>query len=76
MLHVSRNFRGIGIGKELFRLAQHRAKHMGAKKIYISASSCENAQAFYSRLRCVPAQEINPVLYEIEPFDRHLEYNL
>jgi 8-oxo-dGTP pyrophosphatase MutT (NUDIX family)/ribosomal protein S18 acetylase RimI-like enzyme len=76
MLHISRNFRGIGIGKELFKLSQRKAKHMGAQKMYISASSCENAQIFYSRLGCLPAREINPVLYKLEPFDRHLEYVL
>ena len=46
-LHVSEEMRAKGIGKELFRLAKEWAKAHGAQKLYISAHSSVETQAFY-----------------------------
>lgn len=75
-LHVSNGCRGQGIGKALFKVACGQAKALGAKKLYISAHSAKETQAFYRGLGCKDAEEVNPVLYEKEPCDCHLEFLL
>lgn len=75
-LHVSKEFRGQGIGRALFQRACTAAAELGAKKLYISGHSAVETQAFYRSMGCVDAEEINPELFAIEPFDCHLEYNL
>jgi predicted N-acetyltransferase YhbS len=73
-LHVSRDCRKRGLGTELFNIALEKAKELGAKKLYISATPSENTVNYYSRLGCVLATEINPELFALEPEDIHLEY--
>lgn len=75
-LHVSRDHRRHGLGTELFSMAVERAKMLGAKKLYISASPSENTISYYLRLGCVPTTEIDPDLFALEPDDIHLEYLL
>lgn len=75
-LHITFELRGKGIGKHLFELACDTARQLGAKKLYISAHSSQETQAFYKAMGCVEAEEINEELFEIEPFDCHLEYVL
>ena len=74
--HVSEPFRRQGIGKELFRLACKGARELGAEKLYISAHSAVETQAFYRGLGCVDAQLPDPRHMEAEPFDCQLEYTL
>ncbi|MCL2634112.1 MAG: GNAT family N-acetyltransferase [Oscillospiraceae bacterium] len=76
MLHVSYEFRGNGIGKALFHEICGYAKELGAKKLYISAHSAEETQAFYKSVGCVETTELNQKLFEEEPVDCHLEYCL
>jgi len=73
-LHVNRNLRGQGLGTRLFKIAVEKAKALGAKKLYISATPSENTVNYYMRLGCVLATEINPELFALEPEDIHLEY--
>jgi N-acetylglutamate synthase-like GNAT family acetyltransferase len=73
-IHVSYEYRNLGIGKKLFSLCAKKAKEIGAKRIYISANSSEETQYFYRSIGCVDAIEINKELFEEEPFDRHMEY--
>jgi predicted N-acetyltransferase YhbS len=73
-LHVSRDYRKQGLGTTLFNLAAEKAKTLGAKKLYISATPSENTVNYYQRLGCVLATEIDPELYALEPEDIHLEY--
>lgn len=75
-IHVSREARHQGLGKELFCLCCQEAKKMGAKKLYISAHPAEETQRFYDASGCVPAKEIDPVRYAKEPFDIQLEFDL
>jgi N-acetylglutamate synthase-like GNAT family acetyltransferase len=75
-MHISYDKRGMGIGKELFSLVCKKAKAMGAQKLYISAHSSQETQAFYKAMGCVEAKEYNDRLVAEEPFDCQLEYSL
>jgi len=75
-LHISNPFRKQGLGKKLFLLAAEKARELGAKKMYISATSSENTVNFYLGSGCVLATEIDRELYALEPDDIHLEYVL
>lgn len=46
-IYTSHDYRGNGIGKMLFVKACEFAVALGAKKLYISAHSSEESQAFY-----------------------------
>ena len=75
-LHVSRDFRKQGSASMLFKLAVEKAKGLGAKKLYISATPSEHTISYYLRLGCVLATEIDPELFAREPEDIHLEYRI
>jgi ribosomal protein S18 acetylase RimI-like enzyme len=75
-LHVSNGYRHKGIGKILFNLCVERSKKIGIKKIYISANDSEETQKFYLGIGCKDAEEINLKLFEEEPYDRQMEYNI
>lgn len=72
-IHVSQELRGKGIGAVLFQEAKNWAKKKGGKKLYISAHSAVETQAFYQRMGCVDALEYDHHHVETEPFDRQLE---
>lgn len=72
-IHVSEEIRGRGVGRELFAAAKRWAKEHGAKKLYISAHSAVETQAFYRAMGCVEAQEYHKEHVEREPFDCQLE---
>ncbi len=75
-IHVSQDMRGKGIGKMLFRTASGWARKKGGQKLYISAHSAAETQAFYQAMGCVDAMEYNQHHVELEPYDRQLEYVL
>lgn len=75
-IHVSKELRGQGIGKELFYLVAQWAKGRGAKKLYISAHSAVESQAFYRSLGCIEAKEYNKEHVASEPCDVQMEYVL
>ena len=75
-LHVSEDVRRMGIGRELFGIAADWARAHGAEKLYISAHSAVETQAFYRSLGCVEALEYNQAHVEAEPFDCQMEYDL
>ena len=62
MIHVSEDFRGMGIGRKLFKIIADNAKDMGALKLYISAHSSVGSQAFYKSLGCTEALEIDEII--------------
>ena len=72
-IHVSEDMRGQGIGKTLFLAAKEWAKNKGAKKLYISAHSAVESQAFYKAMGCTEAQVYNKKHTEEEPYDCQLE---
>ncbi len=59
-LHVSRSYRGRGIGKSLFAQSAHRARELGARQLYISATPSERTIDFYLRCGCTLAGHIDP----------------
>lgn len=65
--------RGQGIGKCLFAAAKEWAKENGAKKLYISAHSAVESQAFYRAMGCVEAEVYHQKHVEAEPYDCQLE---
>ena len=75
-IHVSEDMRGRGIGAKLFRAAADWARGQGARKLYISAHSAVETQAFYAKMGCVEAAEYESGHVEREPFDCQLEYLL
>lgn len=75
-IHVSEDMRGSGIGTVLFSAAKAWAKEQGGKKLYISAHSAVESQAFYHKMGCVEAREYNQLHVDAEPFDCQLECDL
>ena len=75
-IHVSEDMRGRGIGKALFLAAKKWAKSKGAAKLYISAHSAVESQAFYKAMGCVEAQVYQKEHVEREPYDCQLECRL
>jgi len=75
-IHVSEEWRGKGIGKRLFVIAVEGARRLGAEKLYISAHSSKESQAFYHAMGCIEAIEYNKELAEAEPCDCQLEFIL
>lgn len=75
-LHVSRSYRGRGLGQDLFRQAATVARGRGARRMYISATPSEHTIDFYLRQGCRVTPEPDPVLFALEPEDIHLEYAL
>lgn len=73
LIHVSFDYRGKGIGKELFRRIEEEARILGARKLYISGHPSVETQAFYKNQGCVLAKKIHQGLFEHEPYDIHLE---
>ena len=72
-IHVSEDMRGKGIGKTLFLAAKEWARSQGARKLYISAHSAVETQAFYKSMGCVEAQVYHQEHVEREPYDCQLE---
>lgn len=75
-LHVSEDMRREGIGKALFLAAAKWARKQRAKKLYISAHSVVESQAFYRAMGCVEAAQYNQKHVAEEPYDCQMEYIL
>lgn len=75
-IHVSADMRGHGIGRVLFDAAKEWAVERGAAKLYISAHSAVESQAFYKAMGCVEAQQYDLGHVEKEPYDCQLGYVL
>ena len=75
-LHVSHSHRKTGLGRALFERAAERARELGARSLYVSATPSENTINFYLRRGCRVAAELDPELFALEPEDIHLELML
>ena len=73
LMHVSRDYRGQGVGTRLFEQARDAARARGARGLYISATPTENTIHFYQSRGSVLIDTPDPELYEREPEDIHLE---
>ncbi|HYF81530.1 MAG TPA: GNAT family N-acetyltransferase [Clostridia bacterium] len=76
MLYISSPYRGKGIGRKLMEICKVKAKELGASKFYISATPFKNTVDFYMRMGCKLTAEINKELFELEPYDIHLDLEL
>ena len=72
-IHVSEDMRGEGIGTVLFEAAKKWARGHGGRKLYISAHSSVESQAFYKKMGCVEAAEYNGKHVAEAPYDCQLE---
>lgn len=72
-IHVSEELRGHGLGRALFEAAKEWAAAQGARKLYISAHSAVESQAFYKAMGCVEARLYHAGHVEAEPYDCQLE---
>ncbi len=72
-IHISEDMRHKGIGRHLFSIAKTWAREKGAKKLYISAHSAIESQAFYRAMGCVEAEVYHLKHVEDEPYDCQLE---
>ena len=75
-IFISKEYKRNGIGRKLFYMSADQARRCGAEKFYICAGSSEDTLTFYDSLGCKEAEEINQVLYENDPNDVQLEYDL
>jgi predicted N-acetyltransferase YhbS len=75
-LHLSAGYRDRGLGRQLFALAADEARRRLARALYISATPSQHTIDFYLGLGCALARELDPQLFELEPEDIHLEYDL
>ncbi len=73
---VSKAYRQLGFGKHLFEMVKDKAKDMGAKMLYISATPSKNTIDFYLSIGCRLTSDIDEELYKKEPYDIHMEYEL
>ncbi len=72
-IYVSEEYRRRGIGAELFNRVKSYAKSKGAEKLYISAHSAVESQAFYASMGCTEAEEYSRYHAEKEPCDCQME---
>jgi predicted N-acetyltransferase YhbS len=75
-LHVSRGHRQAGLGCTLFARAVAQARELGARRLYISSTPSENTLRFYLRRGCRVTDDIDAALFELEPEDIHLEFEI
>lgn len=75
-LHVSADMRGKGLGRALLSKAAAWAAEQGAGKLYISAHSAVETQAFYRAMGCREAVLYHEGHVRSEPFDCQMEYVL
>lgn len=75
-IHVSQDMRGQGMGRALFLAAKDWARAHGGRKLYISAHSAVESQAFYKAMGCVEAEVYHQGHVEEEPYDCQLECGL
>ncbi|HTO55278.1 MAG TPA: GNAT family N-acetyltransferase [Myxococcota bacterium] len=75
-LHVSRGWRGRGVGAALFEAAARRARELGARRLYVSATPSENTIRFYLGRGCRVTEDVDAEQLALEPEDIHLEYAL
>lgn len=75
-LHVGNRYRDRGLGTQLFESAAVEARRRGARRLYVSATPSEHTVRFYLGLGCTITAEPEPELFELEPDDIHLEYDL
>ena len=72
VLHVSRSYRGRGIGARLTREVIGLARERGAKRLYVSSAETRSTVDFYARRGFALADAPHPERYAEEPDDIHM----
>ena len=72
-LHVSREYRQHGIGRQLIETACGYAKSRGAEALYASCCSAEETICFYMAMGFEPSKHPITSCVEDEPFDIQME---
>jgi len=75
-LWVSSQYRKKGKATTLLKQIIEKAKFLGAKKLYISATPSYNTVTFYFNRGAKLTEEINEEKFQLEPDDIHLEMSL
>lgn len=75
-LHVSYGLQRHGYRPDALARLRSWQRKEEQKKLYISAHSAEESQAFYHAVGCHEAEEYDRTLHEKEPCDCQLEYLL
>jgi predicted N-acetyltransferase YhbS len=75
-LHVSRRYRRAGLGRTLFEKAAARARELGARRLYVTATPSENTVRFYLRRGFRVTDEVDEDLFRLEPDDIHMELDI
>ena len=75
-LHVSAGYRDRGVGTALVDLVKERAREMGARRLYVSATPSEHTVRFYKGVGFDLARHVDPELFELEPDDIHMDMDL
>lgn len=74
--YVDKALRHQGLGKALFEAAAREARKRGARRLYISATPTQDTVDFYRRRGCRLLDRPDPQLFDAEPDDIHLGYDL
>ncbi len=72
ILHISHDFRGMGIGKQLSEKMLERARADGKKQIYVTSTPTKATVDFYRKLGFRLVEQVNRELYKLEPDDIHM----
>jgi GNAT superfamily N-acetyltransferase len=72
LLHVSREYRGKGAGKQLTQEMFRLARDYGAAHIYVSSIPTKNSVDFYRSQGFKLTDEPHPELFALEPEDIHM----
>jgi len=75
-LHVGRRHRYAGLGSTLFEKSVSRARELGARRLYVSATPSANTVRFYLHRGCRVTDDVDPTLFALEPEDIHLELDV
>lgn len=73
---VSRDYRGRGIGRKLFRLMVEKASALPVDGLYVSATPVPATVGFYMAMGCGLLDCPDPELFALEPEDIHMFYDL
>ena len=72
ILHISKDFRRMGIGRNLSNIVINKAKSEGKRRIYLTASPSKSTVDFYMTLGFKLADQLNEELFKLEPKDIHM----
>jgi GNAT superfamily N-acetyltransferase len=76
VLHVSRRYRGKGVGSRLAEEVARLARADGARRLYVSATPTVATVEFYRGQGFAPTDEPNEAMFALEPLDIHMVRDL